>query len=437
MTEGSRPQTDSASSWRASASGVGRPLPGGRGLAQRQPPPSSDPAAPTLLVRLAEVLHDSGVPTPRVEEAVMQGARAIGIEAQVLATPTSLMLSVAGGPVQMRRASQGDIHLARLDGLDDLLERLDARRVAPSRALEELEAIARLPAPLPRALDTLAFALASSGAACFFGGSAADALGALLLGATIGRLLGWFGGDAGRARIAVPMACALAALLAHGAARLGLPIDAGRVSLAALIVLVPGYSVTVAMTELAQQHLVSGTARLAGVLGTLFGMGLGAGLGRTLAERLTAPPPLEPSAPLGPLWSFVALATAPLCFTVLFRARPKDAPWITAGGILAFLGARYGVQLFGAELGAFAGALLLGSFASLVARATGRPVSTVLVPGLMLLVPGSLGFRSVDAFLSHDALSGVEGAFRMLLVAAALGAGLLSSQVLVPSRRVL
>mgnify|MGYP002777814829 CR=1 FL=1 len=437
MSEGPRPLSDSAAGWRLAAPGPGRTLPNGRGLAQRLPPPASDPAAPTLLVRLAEVLHDSGVPTPRVEEAVMQGARAIGLEAQVLATPTSLLLSVAGGPVQMRRASQGDIHLARLDALDDLLERLEARRVAPTRALEELEAIARLPAPLPRLLDTLAFAVASGGAACFFGGSAADALAALLLGMGIGRLLGWFGGDAGRARIAVPMACAMAALLAHGAARLGLPIDASRVSLAALIVLVPGYSVTVAMTELAQQHLVSGTARLAGVLGTLFGMGLGAGLGRALAERLPAPAAFEPSPALGPLWSFLALATAPLCFTVLFRARPKDAPWITAGGILAFLGARYGVHLFGPELGAFAGALLLGSFASLVARATGRPVSTVLVPGLMLLVPGSLGFRSVDAFLSHDALSGVEGAFRMLLVAAALGAGLLSSQVLVPSRRVL
>jgi uncharacterized membrane protein YjjP (DUF1212 family) len=402
--------------------------------------------AQTLLVRLAEVLHDSGVGTPRVEEAVMQCARAIGLEAQVLATPTSLMLSIGKGPVQMRRASQGDIHLARLDAIDDLLTRLDVGAIDPSAALAELETIAVSPAPLPPALDSFAFALASGGAACFFGGSASDALSALILGAAIGRLLGWAGAPAGWARIAVPMACAMAALLAYGAERLGLPIDGARVSLAALIVLVPGYSVTVAMTELAQQHLVSGTARLAGVLGTLFGMGLGAGLGRALAQQLPSDW-LGSSAswssfgpwtePLGPAWSLLALVTAPLCFTVLFRARPKDAPWIIIGGMLAFLGARFGVRLFGAELGAFTGALLLGAFASLVARGTGRPVSTVLVPGLMLLVPGSMGFRSVDAFLSNDALSGVEGAFHMLLAAAALGAGLLTSQVLVPSRRVL
>lgn len=94
--------------------------PADAGAARPSDSPAMDPAASTLLVRLAEVLHDSGVGTPRVEEAVMQCARAMGLEAQVLATPTSLMLSIGAGPVQMRRASQGSIHLARLDALDDL-----------------------------------------------------------------------------------------------------------------------------------------------------------------------------------------------------------------------------------------------------------------------------------------------------------------------------
>jgi uncharacterized membrane protein YjjP (DUF1212 family) len=136
-----------------------------------------DPAAPTLLVRLEEVLHESGMGTPRVGEAVMQCARAMGLEARVLATPTSQMLSIGAGPVQMRRGSQGSIHLARLDALDDLLTRLDAGAIRPSAALVELEAIATSPVPLPPALDSLSFALASGGAACFFGGSASDGRG--------------------------------------------------------------------------------------------------------------------------------------------------------------------------------------------------------------------------------------------------------------------
>ena len=53
------------------------------------------------------------------------------------------------------------------------------------------------------------------------------------------------------------------------------------------------------------------------------------------------------------------------------------------------------------------------------------------VPGLILLVPGSLGFHSVAAFLAQDALGGVQEAFAMLLVGGGLVGGLFVAGVLV------
>jgi len=41
------------------------------------------------------------------------------------------------------------------------------------------------------------------------------------------------------------------------------------------------------------------------------------------------------------------------------------------------------------------------------------------VPGLMLLVPGSIGFGSLARFIEKDVVSAVETAFSMMLVAVA------------------
>jgi uncharacterized membrane protein YjjB (DUF3815 family) len=61
-------------------------------------------------------------------------------------------------------------------------------------------------------------------------------------------------------------------------------------TLAGLIVLMPGLTLTVAMTELSTQHLASGTARLSAAFVTFLGMGFGVAVGNTLTNRLLGVP---------------------------------------------------------------------------------------------------------------------------------------------------
>jgi len=160
-------------------------------------------------------------------------------------------------------------------------------------------------------------------------------------------------------------------------------------------------------------------------------------LGGRLAGFLPPAPPLVAHTPL-PFWAdLVALAVVAVAVTVLFRARPGDSGWIIAVGAIAFGGARLGAQVLGPELGAVAGALLLGMASNALARLRNRPSVVTIVPGMMLLVPGSLGFRSLESLLARDVLAGVDTAFSMLMVAVAIAAGLLFANALVPSRRVL
>ena len=135
------------------------------------------------------------------------------------------------------------------------------------------------------------------------------------------------------------------------------------------------------------------------------------------------------------LW-VAMLVVAPLCFTVILRAEPRDAPWIVAAGALAVAGGRLGAATLGVELGTFAGAFVVAVASSAYERWRHRPASVVLVPGILLLVPGSVGFRSLASLMERKALAGVETAFSMILTAVALVAGLLIAGVIAPEPRV-
>jgi uncharacterized membrane protein YjjB (DUF3815 family) len=51
------------------------------------------------------------------------------------------------------------------------------------------------------------------------------------------------------------------------------------------------------------------------------------------------------------------------------------------------------------------------------------------------LVPGSLGFRSLNSLWEQDAVGGIDGAFKKILVAISLVAGILVANAVVLPRR--
>ena len=126
---------------------------------------------------------------------------------------------------------------------------------------------------------------------------------------------------------------------------------------------------------------------------------------------------------------------APLSFTVIMRARPVDALPILGVCVLGFLGGRLGSATLGPELGLFAGAFVAGLASHLHARWRGLPVMVTLSPALLLLVPGSVGFRSIAFLLDQEVLDGIQAAFRMVIMFAALVAGLQVAGVAVPVPR--
>lgn len=395
-----------------------------------------------FIIRAAEALHAFGTPAHRCEERMAALASHLQVVTHASFSPTALLMSFGEAPnirTVMRRVEPGTVDLGRLVEVNTVLDGVLDAGLHPAVGRSRLDHIANANSKntgYSVYTVTIAFALTCASAAVLFGGGIVELAVAAGIGLLLANVARFMRKRAQLAPLFEPFAAFVAGGLSHALSQTVLPHADGLVALASLIALVPGLSFTVAMVELATRHLVSGTARLAGAGATFLTISFGVALGRSVSDALFMGPTATVDAMPLPAWvTIVAVLLGAISFGVLFNAGRREFVWIVAAGAVGTLGAHFGVLWLGRELGPFLGALAVGLLANFYANGGRRPSLVVLIPGILLLVPGSVGFRALDLLLAHDVIAGVQTGFETLIVATSLSAGLLVANGLLPNRR--
>ena len=393
-------------------------------------------AADELLIRFARAGHDAGYPTADLEERVLALGGTFGLaDVEVSATPT--LVDVSLGPLPRQRSYSLRVRptpvdldaIARLDGLvqDALDGRLDA-----DAALAALEQIQDTPLHRPWPLVLAAYAIAGTALAPVLGGGWRDATGAALVGLVVGAIALSTSRTARTEPMVAPIAAVAASFCAALLVRLGVDASADVITLAALVTLLPGMTLTIGVRELATQHLQSGVANTASALVQLFGLAFGVAVGHSIASNWFGDVrgPAPSAASLGVQLGAALLAA--LAFTVTLRARSRDALVMGAAACLAVGANEAGAKLFGDEAAVFFAAVVIGVTGGLVGMMLRRSPLVFVVPGVLLLVPGSAGFNSVLQLLSDQTVSGITAAFDTFVTAMSIAYGLMVATVLLP-----
>ena len=397
-----------------------------------------------FVIELARRLHQYGTAAPRLEDAVGSAAQRLGLRAEVWSSPTAIIVSFAdqaqgedaiAQTSQVIRMPPGDVNLARLCEVDAIADGVIEGRMDIEEGARELRRLSR---PLPRGQrrrTTLGFGLSVFGFAVLMRGSWADAITAAVLGAGIGLLMTL---AASRPRIALAGEAIAAVLAALGASLVSafiVPIRVNVVVLSALIVLVPGMLLTTAVRELSAQHLASGVSRLFGALASMLKLIFGAMVVFAASTWFGVKLPL-PSLPPVPGWvQWPALVIGTFGFALVFQAARRDWWLVALSAMLGYLVARVSGQQFGPAFGVFMGGLALGAFSNAYSRFMHRPGALVREPGIILLVPGSVGYQTLAYLAQRNVHSGTETAILLVTLLVALVAGLLFGDLLVVPRR--
>lgn len=398
--------------------------------------PSPKDATHRFLTEMPRALSMYGTPAHRLEEAMGLCAERLGIHAGFFALPTSVICTIGEGEdsrTHVVRITPGEVNLRKLDEVDAVMGRLLRGEIGPEEGLIQINAIRTDTEEYSVPLTMACFSAAAGGASQFFGGSWTD----MAVGAVLGLFVGIGLMLASSRRDLARLTDFLAGVLVAGMAMLiGGRIEGispAIITIAGLIALFPGLTLTVAINELATKNLVAGTARLMGAVMILLSIGFGVAVGQAVALPWSIDAIPGKASPA--LTQVLTVIVVPLALVVLLKAKARDAWIIVLVSAAGFYAARLAAHMYGPELGAGFGAFAVGVLGNGYARRSRRPTAMTLVPGIILLVPGALGFRSVSSFMAHDAVTGIETAFSMVIVATGIVIGLLMANVLVPSKQ--
>ena len=393
-----------------------------------------------FLLQVGGRLHHYGAAAHHIEAALAGLANSFCEDGEFFVTPTAIICSVkVDGQWQSRtkRMKPAGTDLGKLSLSDELGDLVVTGRLSLKDGLKEIQKIDETPErPYDRLFKVLFFILSSSAFSCFFVYKWSDVFAVFLLAVVASLFLEidsrWNIFKETREFVLA----ALMSFLAFGMTQLIDDLPVNSVILSNLIVLIPGLSITIALSEIATNNWLAGTSRLMGALAELLKITFGVVMGSFAAKAIFA---TEAPAVIGEagglLPQSVILLGCSLSLSYLLGNRLRDYVWVVIGAFLAFYAVNFGNGVFGKELGVFCGGAVLSSFSNCFARFLKRPALTILIPGLIPMVPGSIGYRSLTFMYHQDIMGAMASTFSLVIVAVALVAGLTIGNMFVHPRR--
>jgi uncharacterized membrane protein YjjP (DUF1212 family) len=398
-----------------------------------------------FLKRYARQLHAAGVPAHQFERMMTGLADKLGFNCQVLSSPTAIFLSFHYQddeddqrpiPMQLERMNPPSINLGNTAELYSLGNGLLDGEVSIEQAHVELRNWQ--PEQLyPLWLQIICWGLTGGAVAVMLSASWAGIAAASLTCALLGVLVTQ-AGDVLREGGLEAIAALFSTFLVFALNRLVPGLDVFVVIMSSLIVLIPGLGLTIAVTELSTDHLASGSARLAGALVTLLKLSLGVLIGTVIVGWFGWSTDIESLAPLSapPDWfRWPALLAAAFSFAVLFSARRKDFHIAMLAAIISYVISRAGVAVGGLEFGVLMASMSIAILSNLYGRVFKQTGALIRVPGIILLVPGTIGYHGATALFLDGGANLTDTTLLALRLLISLVGGLLFGNTLLPPRR--
>jgi uncharacterized membrane protein YjjP (DUF1212 family) len=398
-----------------------------------------------FLKRYARQLHMAGVPAHQFERMLTALADKLGFNCQALSSPTSIFLSFQYQgdeddkrpiPMQLDRMNPPEINLGNTAELYDIGNGLLEGEITTGQAYLTLKNWQ--PQHLyPVWLQIICWGLIGGAVAVMLSASWPGIAAAAVSGGLTG-LLVTQSGAALREGGMEAIAALFSTFLVFALNRLVPGLDVFVIIMSSLIVLIPGLSLTIAVTELSTDHLASGSARLAGALVTLLKLALGVLIGTVVVGWFGWLPEPASAAHLSspPDWfRWPALLASAFSFGVLFSVRRKEFHIAVLAAVLSYLISRVGVAVGGLEFGVLLASMAIAILANLYGRIFKQTGTLIRVPGVILLVPGTIGYHGATALLLEGGANLTETGLLALRLLIALVGGLLFGNTLLPPRK--
>ena len=396
-----------------------------------------------FIIKLGEAAHGYGSTAGRLEVYLTRLTAALGYCGAFRISATDMICAFQEDEHQpqqmhMRILPGAGLDLSKLALVGDLVDALKTGEISLSKGSERLDVIGKTPVPWGRLASGLAYVFVGAGLAVLFSLGWWDVLFSTVFSMLVYWMVLLSGSFGARTAEWLPLTSSFVVAALAAVARFVVPeLNLVMVILAAIAVLLPGYTISLGIIELVGRNVVSGTANLMSGLVYLAKQLAGAWLGAALVISLLPDHTTATATPVDSLWLWLFMPLVIIGLCVIFQTSKRDLFAACFGCGVAYGGILLGSVITGGNLGNLLGTIIAVVFANLWARKTGRPTSIVLLPAVILLVSGSIGFRGLAAIAAGQVATGEQQVFQMFVVALTIAAGLLVGNTIVQSKTTL
>jgi uncharacterized membrane protein YjjP (DUF1212 family) len=391
-----------------------------------------------FMLLYAKLYLASGGPTSRLEDSLVKVGAKYGKHAEVFATPTGIFVTTQDIAHQsdprtaLMRLKETGTNLAQLSMLEQVYTDVIDGRLTIHAGLETLKnpIITR---SVYSSWQTALAAFFTGFVICF---DAYQRLDNAFISGLITVLVWAFTTHILKRAIGNPIFTDFAgafltlvlAAVAHG---LIAPASIEAYAVGGIVLLVPGLALTTAIAELADQNLVSGTARFMQAVLALLALGLAYLLFQQMAFSLGIRTALLPTvAKAKIIWiSGLALLVNVTCFGVILKTPKKSLLFCTITGLGGWMVLQFFQQGVAAAAAPFLGSLAVGLLSLSFGKIFRQPSQLYSVPGIVAMLPGMLALSGFRYFASGDQETGIEFTFKVAVTAVSIVFGLMSARI--------
>lgn len=391
-----------------------------------------------FIMLLAKSLHRYGASADRIENALKKVSEKLSIEADFFSLPTGIFASFSNEDssqhTRLCRMAPGKVNLEKLYLVDKTVDFVLDEQISLEEGNKFIYEILNQKARYNDHLVMISYALIAASISLFLNGSWYDSL----FSGIFGLVVGFFAESTKEERIDSIFDGLISFVVTIGSYfiyYLGWNISPSNVIVSSLIYLIPGLGLTMAISELASQNLTSGTARLMGAIIILLKISFGIFIANVIAEsfNLVIIPPAPITVSL--LIKTIALIVASIGLIISFQVRPQDSIWILIMCFLSYYSSQIFLLFVGATASSFLAGAVVGAFSNFFARILNRPALIFLLPAILLLVPGTIGYKSLNFMFADNPIEGIRFAFETFSIALALVSGIYFGNILIKPDR--
>jgi uncharacterized membrane protein YjjP (DUF1212 family) len=371
--------------------------------------------------------HDIGITVQRV-------IKVLGLKGEILAMPGTMIIALWQDDmhpqtIHIATTRGTNYDMARLGKLRDLIEEVEAGRIKPADGLIRIREIEHAPAIYGNYFKALAYFLAGMSFGVLLGISWLD----VLIGGILGIIA--FGIELLSlrfSRVEYARELLIAALVAFLAGIMGVLLPGLHpltVTVCALSIYIPGFGLTIAPREILLGDTLSGIIYFVNALFVATKLLLGAVLGLAIARYIFPMAVTAPIPGINPVFAWVFIPLLVVGMGILYGVLPKNFWLIIVCGVLVWAGVQAGNTL-GFWQGTFLGAIILAFYARIAAPMFKIPLSTVLLPVVLMLVPGLAFIQSLYMFNTGEVIAGVGAVSHEFVLIFAIICGIFVGDIL-------